>query len=232
MTDRSPGCDVAAVSNGANGAFVSAPATVAPGLDLPRHRSAALDPASNSDEALMQAYRDGDLNAFQLLYRRHRGGLYRFLLRQCGAPALAEELFQDVWMNLIGAKDRYIPSARFATYLYRIAHNRLIDHFRRSGRQAATATRASDEDLEDIDVLEADPSERPDAKLIAKARIQRFAELLAALPSEQREAFVMHEESGLGVDEIAKATGVSFETAKSRLRYAIAKLRRGLMELM
>ena len=180
----------------------------------------------------MQAYRDGDATAFRVLYQRHRGGLYRFLLRQAGVHAVAEELFQDVWMNLIGARERYVPSARFATYLYRIAHNRLVDHFRRSAQRPAITAGATEDDADPIDLLEADPAEQPDAKFDAKTRLQRFSELLAALPSEQREAFVMHEESGLGVDEIAAATGVSFETAKSRLRYAIVKLRRGLMELM
>ena len=73
------------------------------------------DATAASDEALMSAYRDGDNGAFEILYHRHRGGLYRFLLRQCGTAAVAEELFQDVWMNLIRARRRYLPQARFAT---------------------------------------------------------------------------------------------------------------------
>jgi len=232
MTDTSTGYDLTAASAGVDPPSVPASASAMPGLGVPGGSAGGCKLAGASDEYLMQAYRDGDATAFRLLYQRHRGGLYRFLLRQAGVHAVAEELFQDVWMNLIGARERYVPSARFATYLYRIAHNRLVDHFRRSAQRPGITARATEDDADPIDLLEADPSEQPDAKFDAKTRLQRFSELLAALPSEQREAFVMHEESGLGVDEIAAATGVSFETAKSRLRYAITKLRRGLMELM
>jgi RNA polymerase sigma-70 factor (ECF subfamily) len=183
-----------------------------------------------SDEALMIAYRDGDVAAFQALYARHRGGLYRFLLRQCGAAALAEELFQDVWLNVIRARRRYVPQARFATYLYRIAHNRLVDHYRRSMHRSELQTGSDDEEL--IAALPADPQQQPEVWAEHRAAVQRLLELLARLPQAQREAFVMHEEGGLSVEEIAAATGVHAETAKSRLRYALAKLRSGLRELV
>jgi RNA polymerase sigma-70 factor (ECF subfamily) len=194
-------------------------------------RRAMTDEGEASDEALMAAYRDGDAAAFERLYRRHRGGLYRFLLRQCGGAAVAEELFQDVWMNLIRARERYVPQARFATYLYHVAHNRLIDHFRRSTHRPSLPE-IDDDEADPVERIAADPREQPEAKLETKARIERFSQLLSALPAAQREAFVMHEEGGLNVDEIAEATGVNAETAKSRLRYAVAKLRRGLQELM
>jgi RNA polymerase sigma-70 factor, ECF subfamily len=183
-----------------------------------------------SDEALMVAYRDGDGAAFQVLYARHRGGLYRFLVRQCGAAAIAEELFQDVWLNIIRARRSYAPQARFATYLYRIAHNRLIDHFRRAKHRHALSLEQDDECGEAE--LAADSHQQPEVQAESKAQVERFFELLAALPEAQREAFVMREEAGLSVHEIATATGVDFDTAKSRLRYAVAKLRRGLQELV
>lgn len=88
----------------------------------------------DADETLMLRYRDGEVAAFAPLYARHKGALYRYLLRQCGQPALAEELFQDVWLKLIAARAGYTVQARFATYLYRLAHNRLIDHYRASRR--------------------------------------------------------------------------------------------------
>lgn len=195
------------------------------------HTAAAMgEEAAKSDETLMSAFRSGDAGAFELLYSRHRGGLYRFLLRQCGVAAVAEELFQDVWMSLIDAKSRYVPQARFATYLYRIAHNKVIDHFRRSAHRPSLPDH--DADVDPTDLLVADPREQPDVRLETKAQIERFSVLLQALPDDQREAFVMREEGGLTLAEIAIATGVSEETAKSRLRYAVAKLRRGLVELM
>lgn len=184
-----------------------------------------------SDEALMLAYRAGEAAAFDVLYARHRGGLFRFLLRQCGAASIAEELFQDVWMSVVRSRKTYVARARFATFLYRIAHNRLIDHFRRSVHRPSVAGETEDGDDDPVDSLPADPREQPDVRLHTKAQIERFHALLAELPPEQREAFVMREEGGLSVDEIAAATGVNAETAKSRLRYAIAKLRRGLEEL-
>lgn len=183
-----------------------------------------------SDEALMMAYRDGDGAAFRQLYARHRGGLYRFLLRQCGTAAIADELFQDVWFNVIRARNRYTPDARFATYLYRIAHNRLIDHFRRASHRVSVDS--EDDDVDPVAMLVADARHQPEIGIETKATVERFMFLLAGLPAEQREAFVMHEEAGLSVQEIARATGVNAETAKSRLRYAVAKLRRGLQELL
>jgi RNA polymerase sigma-70 factor (ECF subfamily) len=188
------------------------------------------DAGEASDEALMTAYRDGDASAFERLYGRHRGGLYRYLLRQCGKAAVAEELFQDVWLNLIRARSRYVPDARFATYLYRIAHNRLIDHFRRASHRPLTEFEADDADA--VAELPADARSQPEVRAESRAALECFMAALGALPDAQREAFVMHEEAGLSVEEIARATGVNTETAKSRLRYALAKLRRGLEEWM
>lgn len=186
---------------------------------------------SQTDEALMLAYAAGNAEAFDQLYARHRGGLYRFLLRQCRAASVAEELFQDVWMSIIRTRGKYAPSARFATYLYRIAHNRLVDHFRRSSHRPTLMDDPDDDEGEGLVAsLPADPREQPDALLQSKTQLERFHAVLAALPEVQREAFVMREEGGLSVEEIATATGVNVETAKSRLRYAIAKLRRGLEE--
>lgn len=133
-------------------------------------------------------------------------------------------------MNLIRARQRYVPGARFATYLYRVAHNRVIDHYRRSAHRPSVPNQ-DDGELDPVELIPADPREQPDAQLESQARIERFSQLLADLPQSQREAFVMHEEGGLSVEEIAAATGVNPETAKSRLRYAVAKLRRGLQEL-
>ena len=176
----------------------------------------------------MAAYRDrNDAAAFEQLYRRHRNGLYRYLLRQCAIASVAEELFQDVWFGVIRAKRKYVIEARFATYLYRIAHNRLIDHYRRATHRPSVSAA---EDCDPVDLLPAEPTAQPDVKLEAKEQIERFSALLAVLPESQREAFVLHEEAGLSIGEIAIATGVNPETAKSRLRYAVTRLRRGMLE--
>src|SRR6188508_1672712 len=86
-----------------------------------------------TDEQLMLAYAGGDAAAFEALYSRHKGPLFRFVLRSVKAPAQAEELFQEVWMRAIEARARYRPEAKFSTWLYTIAHNRLVDHWRSKG---------------------------------------------------------------------------------------------------
>jgi RNA polymerase sigma-70 factor, ECF subfamily len=176
------------------------------------------------DEDLMLAYRDGAASAFDELYRRHKGALYRFLLRQCRDAAAAEELFQDIWMNLIRARAGYTVTARFSTYLYRLAHNRLIDHYR---RRVPAAVLSFDDEAEALEVPAPRASE-PHVAFDVRQQSARLLELLAALPAAQREAFVLQHEAGLSLEEIAEATGVPTETAKSRLRYAMDKLRSGM----
>jgi RNA polymerase sigma-70 factor (ECF subfamily) len=180
------------------------------------------------DRELMAAYRDGDVAAFETLYSRHKGPLYRYYLRQgCDAPTAAE-LFQEVWANIIRARSGYRPTARFSTYMYRIAHNCLVDHYRRSGRVVDLV----DEGKVAIDELPGGDCDGPEAAAVSGERIASFRAALAALPDEQREAFVLREETGLGLADIAAVTGVSAETAKSRLRYALKKLRAALADEM
>jgi RNA polymerase sigma factor (sigma-70 family) len=176
-----------------------------------------------TDETLMLGYRDGDAAAFDVLYSRHKGGVYRYLLRQCRNAALADELFQDVWMNLIRARAGYTVQAKFSTYLYRIAHNRLMDHFRRDDAGVSL-----DDESVSIDEPVAPRSVEPEVSATSRQQAAQLLALLDGLPDEQREAFVLQQEGGLSIEEIAAATGVNRETAKSRLRYALAKLRQGM----
>jgi RNA polymerase sigma-70 factor (ECF subfamily) len=173
------------------------------------------------DEDLMLAYRAGNAAAFDVLYARHKGGVFRYLRRQTRNAAVAEELFQDVWMRLIDARARYEPQAKFSTWLYTIAHNRLMDHFR-SGSRAALVS-YEDEDDPPPELVADTP--RPEEMLARKQDAARLLAAIDALPAAQREAFVLQQEGDLSVEEIAAATGVNRETAKSRLRYAMAKLR-------
>src|SRR5687768_10997170 len=167
------------------------------------------------DEELMLAYGGGDAGAFETLYARHRGGLFRFILRAVKDRGVAEELFQDAWMRVIEARSRYAPKARFTTWLYTIAHNLVVDHWRRKG---LTLVELNEE------VGAASP-DNPARQAEAREALGRFLHALEALPATQREAFLLHEEGGLSVAEIAKVTGTGEEAAKSRLRYAMSKLR-------
>lgn len=174
----------------------------------------------------MLCYRDGDAGAFDALYARHKGGLYRYLLRQCREAAAADELFQDVWMNLIRARAAYTVQAKFTTYLYRLAHNRLIDHYRKTSQATVRSFDAEDGPAMEELVDERQPS--PEAVYITQRQAQDLLRLVAELPPPQREAFLLQQEAGMSVEAIAAATGVSRETAKSRLRYALARLRQGM----
>ena len=177
-----------------------------------------------SDETLMLAYAGGDAGAFEALYRKHRGPLYRFVLRSVKGRGEAEELFQDIWMRVIEARARYAPAAKFTTWLYAIAHNRLVDHWRARGLAVVPLETGDGTPIE----VPAGPSAEPHRRAEARQAVSRLLDALAALPAAQREAFLLHEEGGLSMAEIAAATGTGEETAKSRLRYAMGKLREAI----
>lgn len=181
-----------------------------------------------SDERLMLAYRDGDTAAFESLYTRYRSRLYRHLANQCGNPRLAEELYQDIWLKVVNARADYEPLAKFSTWLFRIAHHRLVDHYRQHGRDALAAY----DDEADPDAFPAPADANPARLAERRDTAQRLAAALDALPAPQREAFLMAEEGGLTLEEIAHATGTGRETVKSRLRYALGKLRHSLEDLL
>ncbi len=173
-----------------------------------------------ADEELMLAYRDGNGGAFDALYARHRGPLFRYVLRGVKARALAEELYQEIWMRVIEARHRYTPKARFTTWLYTIAHNRLVDHWRH--KELALAAPAGDEDeAPEHGSTLGDPARLADAR----AALARLAAAIEDLPRAQREAFLLHEEAGLTAAEIAAVTDSETEAVKSRLRYAFQKLK-------
>ena len=167
------------------------------------------------DEQLMLAYRDGDAGAFETLYARHRGALYRFVLRSINDRGIAEELFQEVWIRVIEARSRYAPQARFTTWLYTIAHNLIVDHWRKKGLSLVQL------DEEPAVAAPDNPARQAEARQTAA----RLLQAIEALPAAQREAFLLHQEAGLSVAEIAAVTGAGEEAAKSRLRYAMAKLK-------
>ena len=185
---------------------------------------------SPSDEDLMLAYAAGDAGAFDSLYARHKGGVYRYLLRQCRQSGIADELFQDVWMNLVRARTTYTPSAKFTTWLYRLARNRMIDHYRAGGH--LTLVSADDEANEEAVVsLPAARSTQPEQRAESRQLGERLRAAVAALPPAQREAFLLQQEGEMSLAEIAALTGAGAETVKSRLRYAVAKLRAELHDL-
>jgi RNA polymerase sigma factor (sigma-70 family) len=183
----------------------------------------------DSDEALMLRYAAGDVRAFEALYLRHEMKVWRFIHRSVCNQAIADELMQDVWFAVIQAAGRYQPTARFTTWLFTLAHHRVIDRHRRSPPHQDHEVAPEDGDRW-IEQLAAGASSDP---LRQAQSIQNTDVLITAveqLPPEQREAFLMQAEGELSVEEIAAATGASFETVKSRLRYARSKLKQILQE--
>jgi RNA polymerase sigma-70 factor (ECF subfamily) len=175
------------------------------------------------DAVLMARYRDGDARSFELLYSRHKGPLYRYFLHQCREAELAAELFQDVWSRIIAARGRYQPTARFQTYMYQIAHNCLADHYRKTGRAPLTG-----ELNDEATAVAADVRDGPEEEAERDQMAGRLRAAIGALPPAQRDAFLLHQEAGLSVGEIASVTGCNPETVKSRLRYAMQRLRAAL----
>ena len=172
-----------------------------------------------SDENLMQAYAKGNLEAFELLYSRHRGPLYRYVLRQVGEAGTANDLYQGCWEKIIKARAAYRPSAPFRAWMYRIAHNHVMDHFRKAKPESDTA-------LNGLESTEPGPQ----AHFLNDDRRTRLKHAVATLPASQREAILLKLEGGFDIPAIAEITGVNRETTKSRLRYAVDRLKVILQE--
>lgn len=186
--------------------------------------------ADLSDEALMLRYCDGDLPAFKELYRRHSRGLYSFLAWRAPRREWADEIAQDSWASLHHARTHYQPEASFRTYLYQIARNRLIDLLRQ--QQVLLAT---DLELDSMDSLEcqndaACGATSPESALESKRLADDLHAAIRGLPAEQREALVLQQFNGMSLEEIAELSAVPVETVKSRLRYAMRKLRQHFMQ--
>ena len=176
-----------------------------------------------SDEQLMQSFCDGDSKAFDTLYDRHRGGLYRYVVRLCGenrGNKDNENLFQDCWLRIIEKRQQWDSKQALKPWLYRIAHNLVIDHLRREGR------------FEDDQELNPDDhsGNHKDLSIVAMLQdcVERLKALLGQLPQSQRDVFLLKEEGGLTLAEIGEINDIGRETVKSRLRYANQRLKQGL----
>jgi RNA polymerase sigma factor (sigma-70 family) len=187
------------------------------------------DQAVPADEALMLAFAAGDADAFETLYDRHALPVWRFVQRSVHDSALADDLVQDVWFSLVRHAPRYAPRARFRTWLFTLAHHRLVDHWR-THKAHVSLDADSEEGSALVDTLATDSGFGPVRQLQSREQAQALLDALAALPVPQREAFLLQAEGGLSLAEIAQATGVGAETAKSRLRCARERLRHVLKD--
>ena len=193
----------------------------------------ASPPAADSDEFLMHAFAGGDAAAFTRLYDRHERATWRFIRHRLGAQheGAADDVLQETWISVARAAPRYVATARFTTWLFTVARNRVIDHLRAQSNAMLSidAPLAGSDDGDDgerwADRVAAEASDGPLARIESRQQAEAFLDALAQLPPPQREAFVLQAEGGLSIEEVASATGVGAETAKTRLRYAKARLR-------
>ena len=187
------------------------------------------DEASNltSDETLMLQYGQGEQAAFETLYRRYKDVLYRYFLKHCSDRQQSEELYQEVWIKLINSAARYKPKAKFKTYLFTIAHNTLVDFY----RKAKPTQTVEFEEAEMTEEFTNHPTSLalPEDEFTMKQKTNLFMQTLEALPADQKEAAILHFEQEMSVQEIAEITKVKTETAKSRLRYAKNKLKAAIL---
>jgi RNA polymerase sigma-70 factor (ECF subfamily) len=191
---------------------------------------APTSPEPLDDDTLMRAYAAGDGTAFERLYDRHQAALYRFVHRLLGreAGSQADEVFQDTWLRAIEARHRWQPQgASFRTWLFTLAHHRAVDCLRRSGRE--TALPGSDDNAPPFEpagtAWAAWPPPGADDQAHWRAAGRQLLDCLEGLPVAQKTVFLLHHEDGLSVDELARGLSLGFETAKTRLRYAMSKLR-------
>lgn len=178
---------------------------------------------SLNNEDLMISYSRGNVEAFEELYRRNKGALYRYLLRQLNQVALAEEFAHEVWLRVIKSRLSYTPKAKFTTYLFQIAHNCLVDHYRKTARVKEVNLEESEREVHEGVIIG-----NPEAGLDRERQKKLMLSLVTGLPDEQREVFLLKEEGNLSIDEIAEVINENAETIKSRMRYAMKKLKAGL----
>jgi RNA polymerase sigma factor (sigma-70 family) len=184
---------------------------------------------NTSDERLMQQFADGDAGAFAGLYDRHEKSVWRFVLRSVREPAIADDVTQELWFAVAQSAARYEPTAKFRTWLFTMARNRVID----LSRTKKNVVRIDEEDSDGNAVfseLAAESRLGPLRQLQSSEEARALLTAVEQLPADQREAFLLQAEGDMSVDDIAAATGVSFETAKSRLRYARNKLKELLQD--
>lgn len=176
------------------------------------------DVVKDPDQTLMMQYAQGDQGAFEQLYHKHKGGLYRYFKRQLGDAALAEDLYQETWSRVIKAAAGYEQRAKFTTWLYRIAHNLLIDHVRALKPVDSLSDPAGDEQPLEA-VIPSDES-GPDDQLEDEQKASILKDCISLLPHVQKEAFLLNVEMGFTAAAIGEIAGVGMEATKSRIRYA------------
>ncbi len=185
-----------------------------------------------TDEQLVRWYNKGNIDAFEQLYARYKNAIYQYLFRQVESDGVADELHQDVWLKVIKSSSQFNQQSSFKTWLFKIAHNRLVDYYRQTNKQTLNLVQKTsvDKELKQDIGIEINLKDEPEMAMQTQQLKITILDAIASLPAEQKEVFLLHENSGLTVETIAHITHNSYESTKSRLRYAIKKLRQFLQQ--
>jgi len=186
-----------------------------------------------SDEDLMERFRDGDARAFESLLERHERKIFNFIFRFVRNREMANDLLQETFLRVVKNAKRYTRKAKFTTWLYTIARNQCIDALRRlQHRRHRSLDQPAGRDADGPTLMERVPGKSPDGleRTDAHEISARISAAVDGLSEEQREVFVMREVMQLKFKEIAEVIGVSENTIKSRMRYALENLRLALAD--
>ncbi len=178
-----------------------------------------------SDEELMLAFKEDEATAFNILYGRYKDALYRYFLRHIKNESVGQELFQDLWMKVINSKSNYQVKATFKTWLYTLAHNRLVDWYRRNNLEQKAFKENTEDEVDGI------INWNPEDELQTKRLSKEIKQAVSKLPFAQREVFLLHNESLLSLPQIAQMLNEGIEKIKSRYRYALGRLRKDLEKM-
>ena len=186
-----------------------------------------------SDEVLMERYKEGDARAFEVLLGRHQRAIFGFIYRMMKDREVANDLLQETFLRVVKNAKSYSPKAKFTTWLYTIARNQCIDALRKAvHRRHPSLDQPQGPDPEGRTLMEklAGPSEDAFEQIDSQEVRSRVEQAVASLSDEQREVFVMREFQRLKFNEIAELVKVSENTVKSRMRYALENLRLALAD--
>lgn len=204
-------------------------------VGLPQVLRMAAVPGDASDETLMVRYQRGDREAFTLLVRRHHRPLYNFVLRQLRQTTVAEEVTQEIFLRVVQNAREFKHEARFATWAYTIARNLCVDHLRKAAHRrhpSLDQPLGPGDDKRSLGDVVASPEAHGDGERNAASTQMRamLVQAVETLPEEQREVYLLRELANLSFKEIAEVTGVPENTVKSRMRYALDRLRVSLAD--
>lgn len=186
-----------------------------------------------TDEQLMLAYQKGDAQAFEVLLTRYKKRIHDFLYRFLNQKQNVEEAFQEVFLRVIQSAHSYIPTAKFSTWIYTVARNFCIDQSRKNRLRKTSSLYPSNSDGEEMNHEERYASNDPTPDITAGAidLETKLNDALSRINPDQKEVFLMRERGGLAFEEIAQVVGVSVNTVKSRMRYALNALQEEFKKL-